>query len=90
MIYYHACPKEHTESILREGLLKSKSSLWKASGGAIYLTKTNCWMNKSDKHDILEIDLPEPFLSNTRCWDGSNGWEIIFWGDIPKEYIRKL
>jgi hypothetical protein len=89
MIFYHACPTEHTESILKEGLLRSKSSLWKASGGAIYLTKEKIWMNKSKDHDILIVSLPPKFREENEMWKGANGWEWIVWADIPPEYIYR-
>ena len=101
MKYYHACPKTDTESILKEGLLRSKSSLWKKSGGAIYLTKEPIWKNKSKEHNVLEVNIPndyyevwkkgdEQYSYKTRkeMWEGSNGWEWIAWFNIPAEFIK--
>lgn len=88
--FYHACPKQDTQSILRGGLLRSKSSLWKASGGAIYLNRGNCWMNKSEAHDVLEVRLPREFVNNAEIWGiDSESWEIVVWSDVPPQFIRR-
>ena len=92
MIFYHACPKKDTDSILKEGLLRCKSSLWKASGGAIYLNRGNCWMKKSREHNILKVILPQDFIKETEIWgiDNPHGWQLTVWANIPAKYIKLL
>lgn len=92
--FYHACPNEDLESILKEGLLRSKCSLWKASGGAVYLTREPVWMNESQEHTVLKIDLTEEFVENTEIWGWEDflakneRWQFICWKDIPPKFIK--
>ena len=94
MRFYHACPKEDTESILRLGLLRSKSSLWRASGGAIYLTREKIWRNESPDYDILRVELPISFILMNEIWQigecfkpKTNEWQFVCWSNISPEYI---
>ena len=91
--FYHACLKENTPSILKRGLLRSKSFMWVRSGGAVYVTKDPCWMNKSADHDVLRLDLPESFIEKIEIWpkgwrDSKEDWQFIIWRDIPQRFIK--
>ncbi len=93
-IFYHTCPNNDLESILKQGLLRRKSSLWSASGGAIYLGNEPKWMCKNKNYTILKIILPKEFILNCEIWHiddyfnkKSKEWQFVCWRDIPKEYI---
>ena len=92
-VFYHSCPREHKDSILKDGLLRSKSSLWKASGGAIYLTSKihdDGWIYDGQDRVWLRIELPDSFIRNTEI-SGIDyypkNWEYIVWKDVPAEFI---
>lgn len=92
-IFYHTCPNKDLESILKKGLLRRKSSLWKKSGGAIYLTRKPCWLNRNKDYTILKISLPREFILNCEIWHindyllKNKEWQFVCWRDISKKYI---
>jgi hypothetical protein len=95
-IFYHTCPNKDVESILKYGLLRRKSSLWKKSGGAIYLTRKVCWLDKNKDYTVLKVTLPKEFILNCEIWHindyllKNKEWQFVCWRDIPSRYIKKL
>ena len=92
-IFYHVCPKEDTASILKEGLLRSKSSLWNASGGAIYLTKEKVWLQDDKTKDTLKITLNNHWVAKMKYgilndYGKGEEWQFVCWSDIPPKYIK--
>jgi len=80
LVAYHIAWKRDVQSILKQGLLKSKSMFYKERGGCVYLYKNRAKATSVDRHQF-EIDITGLNLTI------SSSWEIICWDDILPERI---
>lgn len=75
---YHRTAKENIESILKNGLLCSKSQGWKGKGCIYLSTMPDNGFGK----ELLSIDAIGLQLADL------SDWEYVCWDDIPPERIK--
>ena len=86
MILYHQTAEENVDSILEQGLLRSKSQMWQGRGGVVYLGTTP---NMSFGDVTLKVSIPEEWLEGEWVLRISD-WEYMWQRDIPPENIMEM